>query len=231
LSSSSDNPFAISDYVLLFQTGYLTIKEIKIGPDKIEEYLLDFQNREVRESFVQSLMSDIVHNSEEKFGLSRRRLEAELLSGDAAAFTVTLSEVLSWIPYQIIVEKEAYHHSILLLWLRGLGFNVACEISTNRGRIDAVWELPGQIIVAEIKYAEPAKKKPAKKKTATSKTPKKRPNIAAQLDKLLVSAFSQIEEKQYAERYKSSGKKLTALAIACSGREVKCAIREVSKTA
>jgi hypothetical protein len=158
-------------------------------------------------------------------------LEAELLSGDAAAFTATLSEVLAWIPYQIIVEKEAYYHSILLLWLRGLGFNVACEISTNRGRIDAVWELPGQIIVAEIKYAEPTKKKTAKEKTGKRKTVKKKPNIDAQLDKLLVSAFLQIEEKHYTERYKSSGKKLTALAIACSGREVKCAIREVSKIA
>jgi hypothetical protein len=155
----------------------------------------------------------------------------QLLAGDATALAETFSEVLAWLPYQIIVEKEAYYHSILLLWLRGLGFNVSCEISTNRGRIDAVWELPGQIIVAEIKYAEPAKKKSAKKKAVKGKAPEKKPNIAAQLDKLLVSAFSQIEEKQYAERYKSSDKKLTALAIACSGREVKCAIREVSKTA
>jgi hypothetical protein len=45
--------------------------------------------------------------------------------------------------------------------------------------------------------------------------------------RLLVSAHGQIENKKYAERYKTTCKTLTVLAIACSAREVKCDIRGI----
>jgi hypothetical protein len=47
------------------------------------------------------------------------------------------------------------------------------------------------------------------------------------LNKLLSAAFAQIEEKRYPERYKTGNKKIRALAIACSGKEIKCEIKEI----
>jgi hypothetical protein len=98
-----------------------------------------------------------------------------------------------------------------------LGVEVSSEVSTLFGRADIVWELPNQIIVAELKYGAPAKKK-IKGKPA---------QIPANLDRLLVSAHGQIENKKYAERYKTTGEMLTVLAIACSARKVKCDIRGI----
>jgi hypothetical protein len=62
-----------------------------------------------------------------------------LLKGDAAAFEANLKELFANIPYQLHIKREAYCHSLLLLWLNMLGFHVEAEVSTDKGRIDAVW--------------------------------------------------------------------------------------------
>ncbi|MDR3228451.1 MAG: ATP-binding protein [Puniceicoccales bacterium] len=215
LNAQNEDPRKIDEAILLFQTGYLTIKEKRSLPSGEMRYTLGFPNREVRVSFLESLLNFYGEYSAVRTNSFYERLEKQLLAGDAAALTETLNEALAWIPYQIIVEAEGYYHTILLLWLRLLNFNIIGEVSTNIGRIDAVWELSDQIVVVEVKYAKADEDKPEKDKD----------DIGAKLDKLLSEAFGQIEERKYAERYKNTGKKLTLLAIACSGKTVKCAIR------
>jgi hypothetical protein len=209
LEATTDNPDEIGETILFFQTGYLTIKEISTNLEGEERYTLDFPNAEVRVSFIESLLAEYGKYPEDQPGFLRERLKTELLAGESSALTETLRVAFAWIPYEIIVENEHYYHSLMLLWLRLLGFNITAEISTNFGRIDAVWELPEQTIVAEIKYAKPSEE-----------------DSAVVLDKLLAEGFAQIEAKRYSERYKAADKKLTALAIACFGKEIKCEIRD-----
>jgi hypothetical protein len=73
------------------------------------------------------------------------------------------------------------------------------EISTNIGRIDAVWELPGITVVAEVKYSAD------------------RP-----LDKVLDEAAGQIRDRKYYESYLADGKQIIFLSIAFSGKEIGC---------
>jgi hypothetical protein len=216
LDSMSDNPNYINEVVLLFQTGYLTIKETRELSSWEEEFALDFPNREVRESFVKALLVEYGKYAEGKAESIRKQLEAALLGDDAEALTeVVQQSIFAWVPHEIFEENEHYYQSILLLWLRLLGFEAVAEVSTRLGRADIIWELPEQIIVAELKYGNPTEKKVKGK-------PVLKP---ANLDRLLAAAHGQIKDKKYAERYKASGKKLTALAIACSAREVKCDIQ------
>ncbi|MDR3113055.1 MAG: AAA family ATPase, partial [Endomicrobium sp.] len=56
-SFESYNPDNLNEIPLLFQTGYLTIKNIKSTRDGVE-YTLDFPDREVRDSFLQYLLSE-----------------------------------------------------------------------------------------------------------------------------------------------------------------------------
>ncbi|MDR3228546.1 MAG: ATP-binding protein [Puniceicoccales bacterium] len=230
LVSTTDDPYKIAEETLFFQTGYLTIKEIRQTPEGGKLFALDFPNREVRESFSRSLLAEYGQYDENKSDILREKLEAQLLASDSVALSATLRSLLAWIPYKLIIQREFYYHSILLLWLRLLGFNITAEVSTNLGIIDAVWELNDQIFVAEIKYAKPSKiKDPSKgKKPANNKNTLTARSVKA-LDKLLAAAFVQIEEKRYPERYKTENKKIKALAIACSGREVKCEIREIEE--
>ncbi|MDR1497977.1 MAG: ATP-binding protein, partial [Puniceicoccales bacterium] len=223
----------VDEKILLFQTGYLTIKRIELMGD-IEKYTLDFPNAEVRESFTKYFLSGYGNYSIDDTVILHKKLAEQLLANDVTALNETLCSALAWIPYGLIVENEHYYHSLMLLWLRLLGFDIQAEDPTNFGRMDAVWELPEQIIVAEIKYAKPPQ--PIKKRGRPKKTdaniiiPATKPAV---LDKLLAEAFAQITEKRYPEKFKTATtengtpKKLTALAIACSGKDVKCAIKEI----
>ncbi|MDR2679816.1 MAG: AAA family ATPase, partial [Tannerella sp.] len=50
------DPVNISEIPLLFQTGYLTIKEMELTPDGVAEYTLDIPNMEVNKSLMTHLL-------------------------------------------------------------------------------------------------------------------------------------------------------------------------------
>ena len=131
----------------------------------------------------------------------RNRMRKELFEGDASRFESSVKELFSHIPYQLHIPREAYYHSLLLLWLKLLGFEVQGEVSTNLGRIDAVWTWDSRVIVAEVKYAAEG-----------------RPEDLAE------AALRQISEKKYYEPFMSPGKKVSLLAAGFAGREIACRI-------
>jgi hypothetical protein len=128
-----------------------------------------------------------------------------LLKGDAAVFETHLKELFSNIPYQLHIKREAYYHSMLLLWLNMLGFHVEAEVSTSRGRIDAVWTWKERAVIAEVKYAS-----------------------KGALKTLLDTAMEQITEKGYYERYAATHRRVARLAVAFSGRRIACRMEELS---
>ncbi|MDR1556010.1 MAG: PD-(D/E)XK nuclease domain-containing protein, partial [Tannerellaceae bacterium] len=84
-------------------------------------------------------------------------------------------------------------------WLNLLGFEAEGEVSTDKGRIDAVWTWEERVVIAEIKYAAEG---------ATGL--------------LLEEAFTQMRERRYAERYAGSSSRVSLLAIAFAGKEIAC---------
>ncbi|MDR0832720.1 MAG: ATP-binding protein [Candidatus Symbiothrix sp.] len=194
----SFDPQNISEIPLLFQTGYLTIKHIKLIQG-IAQYTIDMPNLEVKDSLLRYLLSAYSYYPvAQEYGL-RLRMQTQLFAHDASGLEKSLRELLAHIPYQLHIGKEAYYHSLLLLWLKLLGFDVVGEVNTNNGRIDAVWKLPEHTIIAEVKYQV--------EEEDTSK--------------LLDAAIKQIREKHYAERF-DNGQKVTLLAIAFAGKEIAC---------
>ncbi|MDR2130407.1 MAG: PD-(D/E)XK nuclease domain-containing protein, partial [Odoribacteraceae bacterium] len=103
------------------------------------------------------------------------------------------------IPYQLHVKREAYYHSLLLLWLNLLGFEVEAEVSTDKGRIDAAWRWGDHVVVAEIKYSE-----------------------AGSVEPLLAEALAQIHARRYPNRYTATARRVTLLAVAFAGKEIGC---------
>jgi hypothetical protein len=92
------------------------------------------------------------------FFLSRpRRFEESFL---AAALEQGLQELFSRIPYQLHVPREAYYHSLMLLYLNLLDFNVEAEVLTDKGCIDAVWTWGDCVVITEVKYS--AEEKPTR---------------------------------------------------------------------
>jgi hypothetical protein len=124
-------------------------------------------------------------------------MQQQVREGDTAALEQSLRQLFSYIPYHLHVKSEAYYHSMLLLWLKLLGFDIQGEVLTNRGRTDAVWHQPGLTVVAEIKYH-------AEKDTVS----------------LLDDAMAQIRDRRYYEPYLD--RKVILLAVAFAGKEVAC---------
>ncbi|MDR0725609.1 MAG: ATP-binding protein, partial [Prevotellaceae bacterium] len=148
----SYDPENIEEIPLLFQTGYLTIKQkVEVSTTRIQ-YVLGTPNEEVKVSFFEYLL-----NAYTEYPLSQIQgfvgnMQQQIYEGDTSALEQNLRMLLAHIPSILHVEAEKYYHSLFLLLMKMLGFDIQGEIMTNIGRIDAVWHQPGLTVVAEIKY-------------------------------------------------------------------------------
>jgi hypothetical protein len=91
----------------------------------------------------------------------------------------------------------------MLSTLKALGFKIDGEISTENGRIDAVWHLRDLTVITELK----------RHKTKSTET-------------LLKEAMDQIHERKYYEKYLGE---ITLLAVAFSGSDVKCRMERMTR--
>jgi hypothetical protein len=196
----SYDPLNISEIPLLFQTGYLTIKQ-KILIEGEAQYTLDLPNLEVRDAFLRHLLSAYSAYPVGQIQPLMYVLQQQIRDKDITGFEQNLRLLFAHIPYELHVKNEAYYHSMLLLLMKMLGFDIQGQTMTNIGRIDAVWHQPGQTVVAEIKYS-------AKKKA----------------DNLLDEALTQIRDRRYYEKYLD--RKVILLGVAFTGKEIKCRAEE-----
>ena len=162
-------------------------------------YRLEPPNDEVREAFIDHLVQAYTDLEMDEMSRLHDDMQRQIKTGDSEGLARSLRAMIAHVPYQLHMAAEKYYHSLLLVWLYFLGFKVQGEISTNIGRIDAVWQLPDMTVVAEVKYS-------AKRS----------------LEKLLKEAMSQIRDRKYYEAY--AGKKIVLLAVAFSGKKTGCKI-------
>jgi hypothetical protein len=208
IQDSSFNSFdfeTLDTKLILFQTGYLTIKDVNRDPlDGRQIYTLGIPNEEVRRSLLEHLVSSFAYYPLTDTPMMRNRMLRELLDGNISAFETEVKELFARIPYHLHIPREAYYHSLLLLWLNLLGFELEAEVSTDKGRIDAVWTWEDQVIIAELKYSDNGAPEP-----------------------LLKEAMVQIRERRYYERYAGGGRRIRLLAIAFAGKETACSMAEL----
>jgi hypothetical protein len=193
--SKGYDPENISETPLLFQTGYLTVKKMKLTGG-IARYTLGVPNSEVNESFMTSLLEAYGKYSDVKIDELRKTMEQQIVNCDESGFARSLESMVATVPYEESRVDEAYYHAMMLIWMRLLGFRIHGEVSNNLGSADAVWEQGDITVVAEIKYHKKTK-----------------------INTLLKRAIRQIHEKRYYNRY--SGK-ILLLGIAFSGKNTGC---------
>ena len=141
----------ISVVSLLFQTGYLTIKQVQRTLQG-QFYELGYPNYEVAHAFRQHLLVDYLEtNPDQVSAFLLTQLQQALQTTNIDAFIATLQAVFADIPSQLFLPQEAYYHSVVYLVLRLLGFSIQAERMTNVGRIDAVLELADKVYILEFK--------------------------------------------------------------------------------
>lgn len=190
LTFDADSLMNISPKNLLFQTGYLTIKEKRMVYDQ-EEFILDFPNYEVENSFYSYLLSDITTVQPDEAKIIGNRLRFALEKGDSDQFRLLLSSVFANIPASLIIEEERFFHSIFIMVMFLTGIRIRSEVNTNIGRIDGVIEFSDSIVIAEFKYKKAAE-----------------------------TALDQIKNKKYYEPYLLSDKKLIFLGVSFSKNNI-----------
>ncbi len=176
-----------SVYPLLYQAGYLTIKDFD---RESEVYTLSYPNSEVRVSMLEVLMPSWVGCSSKDGKLYMQKFYFALKSGRIDEAFELLKEFFVQIPNVLNNKNEKHFQTVIYVLFRWLGFYTQSEVNTSKGRLDCILFAPKQIFIIEFKVDESAKK-----------------------------ALAQINEKGYAEPYRTDGRPIVKIGVNFSSEE------------
>ncbi len=182
----------INPISLLFQTGYLTIKQLRrIGT--LRQYILSFPNLEVEAALNNALMSIFQVEPQIKSSLQMEGYSA-LLERNMEQFKRAIHSLFASIPYHNysrndIAEYEGFYASVIYAWLASSQLPIIMEDCTNKGRIDMTIILDTAIYILEFKVDEEG------------------------------AALNQIKERKYAEKYQANRKNIYLIGITFNSEE------------
>ncbi len=141
---------------LLYQGGYLTIKDVIPGPP--DKYVLAPPNLEIRSSLKRGYISQVLHLGESAFDILVDRAKRQLATGDIKAFLYeSLFSLYASIPPDWRIGNEAEAKRYFQLFTSMCGANPQPEAASIFGYADAVIETKGDVFVFEFKYRRSAK--------------------------------------------------------------------------
>ncbi len=138
---------------MIFQSGYLTIKDVD---KEFNTYLLDFPNREVREGLVTLLTSNYVQPKEDTKSWVVKMVKA-LRAADLDLVRRLFTSFLADTPYSMRPKKdqkdrELYFHYTFYLLMRLIScYTVYTEKQLSEGRADCIIETPQYVYIFEFK--------------------------------------------------------------------------------
>ncbi len=170
---------------LLFQTGYLTIKEVINKMERIF-YKLSFPNLEVKTAFSEYLIQGYTDITENKFRYEKSTYDA-LIKVDLPALKTAITRLFAGIPWRNFTnndlpEFEGYYASVLFAFFSAINCDIIPEDITNHGQADMTVKLGDNIFVMEIKVV--------------------RKNETGSPDENNNEALVQIKSRNYAEKYR-----------------------------
>ncbi len=138
----------LESHSLLFQTGYLTVKDV----DEFGLITLDYPNKEVRDAMYSYLIGAF---RQEEPSLSTPmvvQLRHAFVANDLEQVISIIKTLFKNIPSQIfIAQAEAYYHSLIYLTFRYLGVYIESEVNESDARLDAVVQTDTRIYIFEFK--------------------------------------------------------------------------------
>ena len=182
--SASFEPEQVGMMPLMYYTGYLTIKETERDGEETT-YTLGYPNREVSDSMNKYLSLGLSCIPSNHFSSICDQLYVGLKSGEVDEVMEGLKCFFENIPYDLHVKYERYYQSLFVAIFLMLKARVSSEVTTARGRIDAVVETAKFVYVFEFKIR------------GTSE-----------------EALAQIDEKGYAARFAADPRKLLKIGCA-----------------
>jgi Predicted AAA-ATPase/PD-(D/E)XK nuclease superfamily len=134
---------------LMFQTGYLTIKEYD-AEDNL--YILNYPNEEVRQSYISLLADAYTHNDNEPVIVLATEIRNALKVVNIKKVESIFNTIFKSIPYEVWQkENEHFYHALIHLTFRLLGIYVESQVQTSDGRIDALVKVNEYVYAFEFK--------------------------------------------------------------------------------
>ena len=176
---------------ILFQAGYLTIKEYI---SDLRLYRLGFPNDEVRYGFLNNLLpaySDVPFG---QTGVWVGRFVQDIRKGDVNSFMERMQSIIAGIPYddfpkeKLKLREQNYQTAVYLIFAL-MGQFVQTEVHCSTGRADCVVCTADAVYIFEFKLSS---------------------NGSAE------DAINQIKEQNYAAKYKADEKKIVLIGASFS---------------
>lgn len=147
--------FADSDLTnILYQTGYLTIKDYN---REYDEYTLGIPNKEVASGLYRSLLPLYSGMDASANTTALSKMRRAILAGETESFLSILRSFLAAVPYDLSEGRhEIYFENNIYLIFKLLGLNAQTEYKTAQGRIDILIETPQYIYIIELKLGASA---------------------------------------------------------------------------
>ena len=147
----------ITPVTLLFQSGYLTIKDTHIDFNQLI-YTLKIPNMEVRQALYNKFIFAYTGLLENRLDFQLQLREA-LSSGDVLSLIATIKRLFAGIPWRNftnndLAEYEGYYASVLFAFFASLLVKVIPEDSNNHGQADITIILSHHIYVMELKVVD-----------------------------------------------------------------------------
>lgn len=192
---------------LLYQTGYLTIKQATYTI-RGSRFVLGYPNIEVRQSMMHNLTQAYTFKHKSTISQAMVRMQRGLEEANLPLFVEQLKIVLSDISYHLHPKKsrkklteaeeaeqlfkmwEGYFQTIIYLVTAYMDLSVRSEVTKHKGRLDIVAETDNYIYLMELK-----------------------------LDETSTDAIKQIKNREYAISYKNAVKKVFLVGISFSKEE------------
>ena len=168
---------------LLFQTGYLTVKELDPWTG---DMVLDYPNKEVRESMYQFLIDELSRNPHRTHtGMTIKDLSKAFNANNLENVKDIINSLLADLPAETFQKQtEGLYHGLVHLIFSYLGVMIQSEIHSSKGRADAIVQTATEVYIFEFKFNKTAQE-----------------------------AIDQIHKKGYASKYITSGKKITGIGV------------------
>ncbi len=161
---------------------------IKGYKPRVKLYKLDFPNEEVKEGFLFYLLPFYTSVSENDTGFHIDCFVNEVENGQIEAFIDRLKIFFANVPYDLIKDTENHYQNVLFILCNLCGLYTKAEFHTSNGRVDMTIETPDYVYIFEFKYNGTAEE-----------------------------AMTQIKEKNYAQPFLASGKKIALIGANFSG--------------
>ncbi len=131
-----------------YQSGYLTIKQYDRD---LDQYTLDYPNKEVKQGFLRFLMEKYIPITSSARGFAVTDFVVAVRDGEPQTFMRKMDSLVASVPYSEKGASEAHFQNVIYLLFTLMGYFCQTEVRTSDGRIDLRVETDRYIYIFEFK--------------------------------------------------------------------------------